>query len=59
MCGFSIIFILRRIKGPCFSSCKNRKLKVKMWLVGARERKKDAPFVPFVWPIEIIFYINV
>ena len=32
----------------CFSSYKNRKLKVKLWWVGARERKKRAFFVPFV-----------
>ena len=32
----------------CCSSCKNRILKVKLWLVGARERKKKAFFVPFI-----------
>ena len=32
----------------CFSSCKNRKLKVKLWWVGARERNKRAFFVPFI-----------
>ena len=32
----------------CFSSYKNRKLKVKLWWVGACERKKRAFFVPFV-----------
>ena len=32
----------------CFSSYKNRKLKVKLWWVGARERKKRAFFVPFI-----------
>ena len=32
----------------CFSSYKNRKLKVKLWLVGAGERKKRAFFVPFI-----------
>ena len=32
----------------CFSSYKNSKLKVKLWWVGARERKKRAFFVPFI-----------
>ena len=32
----------------CFSSCKNRKLEVKLWWVGVRERKKRAFFVPFI-----------
>ena len=32
----------------CFSSYKNRNLKVKMWWVGARERKKRVFFVPFI-----------
>ena len=32
----------------CFSSYRNRKLKVKLWWVGARERKKRAFFVPFI-----------
>ena len=32
----------------CFSSYKNRKLKVKLWWVGARERKKRGMFVPFI-----------
>ena len=31
-----------------FSSNKNRKLKIKLWWVGARERKKRASFVPFI-----------
>ena len=31
----------------CFSWYKNRKLKVQLWWVGARERKKRAFFVPF------------
>ena len=31
-----------------FSSYKNRKLKVKLWWFGARERKKNAFFVPFI-----------
>ena len=32
----------------CFSSYKNRTLKVKLWWVGARERKKMAFFVLFI-----------
>ena len=32
----------------CFSSYKNRKLKVKLLWVGAREKKKRAFFVPFL-----------
>ena len=32
----------------CFSSYKNCKLKVKLWWVGARERKKRAFFVSFI-----------
>ena len=32
----------------CFSSYKNRKLKVKLWWVGAPERKEKAFFVPFI-----------
>ena len=32
----------------CFSSYKNRKLKVKPWWVGAHEGKKKAFFVPFI-----------
>ena len=32
----------------CFSSYKNRNLKVKVWWVGARERKKRVFFVPFI-----------
>ena len=32
----------------CFSSNKNRKLKVKLWWVGARERKKKTFFVPLI-----------
>ena len=32
----------------CFSSYKNHKLKVKLWSVVARERKKRAIFVPFI-----------
>ena len=32
----------------CFSSNKNRKLKVKLWWVGACEKKKRAFLVPFI-----------
>ena len=32
----------------CFSSHKNRKLKVKLWWVRACERKKRAFFLPFI-----------
>ena len=32
----------------CFSSYKNRNLEVKVWWVGARERKKRVFFVPFI-----------
>ena len=34
----------------CFSSYKTRKLKVKLWWVGGRKRKKRAFFVPFILP---------
>ena len=40
----------------CFSSDKNHKLKVKLWLVGARERKKRAFFVPFILSEGFFFY---
>ena len=32
----------------CFSSYNNHKLKVKLWWVGARKRKKRVFFVPFI-----------
>ena len=32
----------------CFSSSKNRKLKIKLWWVEAHNRKKKAFFVPFI-----------
>ena len=32
----------------CFSSYKNRKLKIELWWVGACERKKRAFFVPLI-----------
>ena len=34
----------------CFNSYKNNKSEVKLWWVGARERKKRAFFVPFLLP---------
>ena len=34
----------------CFSSYKNCELKVKLWWVGARERKMSAVFVTFILP---------
>ena len=43
----------------CFSSYKNRKLKVKLWWVRARERKKRAFFVPFILSKEIFCNIYV
>ena len=42
-----------------FSSYKNRKLKVKRWWVGARERKKRVFFVPFLLFEGIFFNICV
>ena len=44
-----------------FSSCKNRKLKVKLWRVGAREKKKKnrAFFVPFIFSKGSFFNICV
>ena len=51
------IFLQRRIL--CFSSYKNRKLKVKLWWVGARERKKMAFFVPFILSERKLFKIRV
>ena len=41
----------------CFSSYKIRKLKVKLWRVKARERKKRTVFVPFILPEEIFLKI--
>ena len=32
----------------CWSSCKNRKLEIKLWWVGACERKRRAFFVPVI-----------
>ena len=43
----------------CFSSHKNRKLKVKLWWVGVCERKKRAFFVPFILSEGIFFNICV
>ena len=41
----------------CFSSYKNQKLKVKLWWVGARKRKKGTFFVPFILSEENVFNI--
>ena len=43
----------------CFSSYRNCKLKVKVWWVGARERKKKASLVPFILPEGNFFIICV
>ena len=47
----------------CFSSYKNRKLKVKLWWVEARERKMRAFFALFILPegifLTFVFYLNV
>ena len=43
----------------CFNSYKNRKLKVKLWWAGARERKKRAFFVPFILSERNFFKIYV
>ena len=43
----------------CFSSYKNHKLKVKLWLNGARKRKKGHFFVPFILPKGYFFNICV
>ena len=42
----------------CFSSYKNRKLKVKLWWVWARERKKRGFFVKGNF-LRFVFYLNV
>ena len=46
----------------CFSSYKNRKLKLKLCWVGARERKKWAFFAPFILSdrnfLTFVFYLN-
>ena len=41
----------------CFSSHKNRKLKVNLWQVGAHERIKKAIFVPLIFSKMIFFKI--
>ena len=46
----------------CFSSYKNRKLKVNLWWVGVCERKKLASFVPFFFTqrkffLTFVFYL--
>ena len=47
----------------CLSSFKNRKLKVKLLWVGARERRKKAFFVPLILSegnfLTFVFYFNV
>ena len=43
----------------CFSSFKNCKLKVKLWWVRTRERKKRAFFVPFILSTWTFFEICV
>ena len=43
----------------CFSSCKNLKLKVKLWWVSAHERNKSAFFVKTILPEENFFNICV
>ena len=47
----------------CFSSYKRRKLKVKLWRVGAREKKKNVFFVPFILSkgnaFNIVFFLNI
>ena len=45
---WKITHIVLERRTLCFSSYKNRKLKVKLWWVGARKRKKRAFFVPFI-----------
>ena len=43
-----------------FSLYKNRELKVKLWRVGARERKESAFFVTFALPGNtFVFYLNI
>ena len=46
LCG-DISTVLER-RTLCFSSCKNRKLKVKLWWIRARERKKRTFFLSFI-----------
>ena len=41
----------------CFSSYKNSELKVKLWWVGACERKNRAFYVPLILSEGIFFYI--
>ena len=47
----------------CFHSYKNRELKVKLWLAGARGIQASAFFVPFILPerhfLALAFYLNV
>ena len=46
-----------KIRTLCFSSHKNRKLKVNLWQVGAHERIKKAIFVPLIFSKMIFFKI--
>ena len=61
----SLYFVLIKIykwnwkRTLCFSSYKNRKLKVKLWWVGARERKIRTFFVLFILSEGIFFNICV
>ena len=41
----------------CCSSCKNHKLKVKLWQVGAPERKKGAFFVYTIYFVYCLLFI--
>ena len=55
-------FLERRTS--CFSSYKNRELKVKLWWVGAREKATSIIFVTFIFPegnffLTFAFYRNV
>ena len=51
--NFNIPHTVSEIWTFCFSSYKNRELKVKLWWAGARERKKSAFFVTFICPKEL------
>ena len=56
-CRPDVYFQWERLWTLCFSSCKNRKLKVKMWWVRACERKKKVFFVPMILLEENFFSI--
>ena len=59
--GKSHIFLERQ--NLCLSSYKNRKLKIKLWWVGACERKKKAFFATLTLSegnfLTFVFYLNV